>query len=45
MEKERKEIGTVSFRNRNDGGDVLRVVLYTITATLSIAGFKFVNTQ
>ena len=28
MEKERKEIGTVSFRNANDGGDVLRIVLY-----------------
>ena len=28
MEKERKEIGTVSFRNRNEGGDVLRIVLY-----------------
>ena len=28
MEKERKEIGTVSFRNSNDGGDVLRIVLY-----------------
>lgn len=28
MEKERKEIGTVSFRNRNEGGDVLRVILY-----------------
>nr|DAP68615.1 MAG TPA: hypothetical protein [Caudoviricetes sp.] len=28
MEKERKEIGTVSFRNKTDGGDVLRIVLY-----------------
>ena len=28
MEKERKEIGTVSFRNNTDGGDVLRIVLY-----------------
>lgn len=28
MEKERKEIGTVSFRNSNDEGDVLRIVLY-----------------
>ena len=28
MEKERKEIGTVSFRNANDGGNVLRIVLY-----------------
>lgn len=28
MEKERKEIGTVSFRNKNEGGDVLRVILY-----------------
>lgn len=28
MEKERKEIGTVSFRNSNEGGDVLRIVLY-----------------
>ena len=28
MEKERKEIGTVSFRNKTDGGDILRIVLY-----------------
>lgn len=28
MEKEREEIGTVSFRNKNEGGDVLRVILY-----------------
>lgn len=28
MEKERKEIGTVSFRNTTEGGDVLRIVLY-----------------
>lgn len=28
MEKERMEIGTVSFRNKTDGGDVLRIILY-----------------
>lgn len=28
MEKERKEIGTMSFRNTTEGGDVLRIVLY-----------------
>ena len=28
MEKEREEIGTVSFRNKNEGDDVLRVILY-----------------
>ena len=28
MEKEREEIGTVSFRNKNEGNDVLRVILY-----------------